>query len=137
MRDGLSAVSDHLRARGLNPGEARRINETVIPYRADLVTDVALTLAAELYTADFERWHYERERPESSSRNVDVNWLDDVRGRNRRYGVLHRALMQQHEENAELRADVDRLRRREQELVESTSWKVTGPLRWISDKTRR
>ena len=137
MREGLNAVADHLRSRGLNPGEAQRINETVIPYRADLVSDAALTLTAELYTADFERWHYERERPESSSRTVDLDWLGDVRGRNRRYGVLHRALMRQHEENAELRADVDRLRRREQELLESTSWKVTGPLRWVSDKTKR
>lgn len=137
MRDGLSAIADHLRAHGLRPGEARRINETVVPYRAELVTDVALKLAAELYTADFERWHYDRERPASSSRNVDLDWLNDVRGRNRRYGVLHRALVQQHDENTALRESVDRLHRREHELMGSTSWKVTGPLRWVSDKVKR
>lgn len=137
MREGLAAVADHLRARGLNPGEARRINETVVPYRADLVTDVALKLATELYTADFDRWHYDRERPKSSSRDVDLDWLGDVRGRNRRYGVLHRALVQQHDDNVALREDVERLRRRETELLQSTSWKVTGPLRWVSDKAKR
>lgn len=137
MRDGLATVADHLRTRGLNPDEPRRINETIVPYRADLVTDVALKLTAELYTADFERWNYDRTRPESSSRNVDLDWLNDVRGRNRRYGVLHRALLQQHDENLALRDDLDRFRRREHELLESTSWKVTGPLRWVSDKVQR
>lgn len=137
MRDGLATVAEHLTARGLNPGVARRINKTVIPYRADLVSDVALERAVELYAADFERWHYQRERPASSSRGVDLDWLNDVRGRNARYGVLHRALWKQHEENTALRADVSHLRKREQELLASTSWKVTGPLRWASDKARR
>jgi hypothetical protein len=136
MAAGLEAVSEHLAAHGLDVGAAPRFNETVVPYRAELISDRALTLTAELYAADFERWHYERERPAGSSRQIDLDWLADVRGRNRRYGVLHRELLRLAGENDRLRADVDHLRRREQDLLDSTSWKVTGPLRWVSDRTK-
>ena len=137
MSEGLATIAEHLEDHGLTAGEAPRLNETVVPYRAELVSDIALTLAAELYTADFERWRYDRERPASSSRDVDVDWLNDVRGRNRRYGVLHRSLTQQRAEINALHDEVGHLRRREQELLDSTSWKVTRPLRWVSDRVKR
>lgn len=137
MRDGLAAITEHLQVHGLTAGAAARLNETVVPYRAELVSDIAVKLAAELYAADFERWRYDRERPPSSARAVDINWLNDVRGRNRRYGVLHQALMQVHDQNSALQRAVDHYRDREHELLDSTSWKVTGPLRWASDKTKR
>jgi hypothetical protein len=137
MREGLMAITEHLKDRGLQAGDAPRLNETVVPYRAELVSDLALTLAVELYAADFARWRYDRERPASSSRAVDVDWLNDVRGRNRRYGVLHRSLIQQRAEKIALRDEVGHLKRREHELLDSTSWKVTGPLRWVSDKAKR
>ncbi len=137
MGEGLEAIAHHLRDHGLDPGAAPRLNETVVPYRAELVSDLALKLADEIYVADFERWKYDRERPTSSSRAVDIEWLNDVRGRNRRYGVVHRALVQLRHENDSLRGEVGHLRGREHELLDSTSWKVTGPLRWISDKTKR
>jgi hypothetical protein len=137
MRDGLSAIAAHLQSHGLTPGGAPHLNETVVPYRAELVSDIAVKLTAELYTADFERWRYTHERPTSSSRAVDIDWLNDVRGRNGRYGVLHRALMQVRDENAALQGEVAHLHGREHELLDSTSWKVTGPLRLVSDKTKR
>ncbi len=134
MGQGLAAIESHLRAHGLEAGTAPRINETVVPYRAELVSDRAADVAISLYEGDFDRWEYPRERPTSSSRTVDVDWLNDVRGRNRRYGVIHRALGGLRDENAQLRDEQSRLTRREQELLESTSWKLTGPLRWASDK---
>ncbi|MCZ3387765.1 MAG: sulfotransferase family 2 domain-containing protein [Actinomycetia bacterium] len=137
MREGLDTIAQHLLAHELDPGEPLRINETVVPYRAELVSDAALKLTCELYTADFARWGYALERPSSSSRTVNVDWVNDVRGRNRRYGVLHRALMQLRHENDSLRGEIGHLRGREHELLDSTSWKVTGPLRWVSDKTKR
>ena len=137
MAEGLRVIAQHLSDRGLDAGDAPRLNETVVPYKAELVSDLALKLATELYTADFEHWRYDRERPTSSSRGVDIDWLNDVRGRNRRYGVLHRALIQQRAENDALHGEVGHLRGREHELLDSTSWKVTGPLRWVSDKTKR
>lgn len=136
MQGGIAAITTHLKEHGLAVGAPARLNETVVPYRAELVSDIAMKLTAELYAADFERWRYDRERPSSSSRAVDIDWLNDVRGRNRRYGVLHRALTKAHEQNAKLQQEVDHYRRREHELLGSTSWKVTGPLRWVSDKTK-
>lgn len=136
MGDGLRAVAEHLRTHGLDAGAAPRINETVVPYRTELISDRALALTAELYYADFERWHYDRVRPAGSDRPIDLDWLADVRGRNRRYGVLHSELIRISRENRQLHGDVLQLRRREQDLLGSTSWKVTGPLRWVSDRTR-
>jgi hypothetical protein len=137
MGAGLAAIEEHLQSHGLDAGKAPRINETVVPYRAELVSDRAVDVAIALYGADFDRWEYPRERPASSSRALDINWLNDVRGRNRRYGVIHRSLGDLRDENARLREEHDRLARREHELLESTSWKVTSPLRWASDKLKR
>ncbi|MEO8106547.1 MAG: sulfotransferase family 2 domain-containing protein [Actinomycetes bacterium] len=137
MSEGLATIEEHLRANGLDAGKAPHINETVVPYRNELVSDRAVELATVLYDGDFDRWQYSRERPPSSSRAVDIDWLNDVRGRNRRYGVIHRALRHQQRELSRLRDENGRLREREQELVDSTSWKVTTPLRWVSDNVKR
>ena len=137
MAEGLAAIGSHLAERDLDPGEAPRINETVVPYRDEFVSDRTKHMAIALYGEDFERWQYPRELPPSSSRPVDIEWLNDVRGRNRRYGVLHRELLRAHGENARLHAEEERLARRERELLDSTSWKVTRPLRWASENVRR
>jgi hypothetical protein len=140
MTDGLTAIANHLSEHGLTPGEAPRINETVVAYRGDLVTDAALTNAKALYAEDFAKYDYPEERPADSSRaarGIDLDWLNDVRGRNARYGVIHRNLTRLQRENDELRDVTAQARSREDELMETTSWKVTGPLRWVSDKTKR
>ena len=137
MSEGLETLAAYVRSHGVDPGNAPHINETVIPYRDELVTDAALGHILDLYGPDFDRWRYERGRPASSRREVSLDWLNDVRGRNQRYGVLHRALMQQSRERERLGREIDGARRREGELLESTSWKVTGPLRWVSDRTRK
>lgn len=137
MRAGLAAVAEHVRAHGVEPGEAPRINETVIPYRPEFVSDAALAATTALYAGDFERFTYERSRPAGSARPVELDWLNDVRGRNGRYGVLHKALFRLRDESDDLRRENDRLRRRQKDLTTSTSWRITGPLRWVSDKARR
>jgi hypothetical protein len=137
MEEGLEEIAAMLRAQGVEPGPAPRINETVVPYRAELVSDAALADVVTLYEADFARWGYEHARPDGSSRAVDLPWLNDVRGRNVRYGVLHRALMHQQHEGERLAREIAAARQREGELMDSTSWKVTGPLRWVGDRTKR
>jgi hypothetical protein len=144
MRTGLAAVAEHMGSHGVKPGEAPRINETVIPYLPTFVTDATLATVVNLYSGDFERFGYGRARPEGTPRPVDLDWLNDVRGRNGRYGVLHKSLFRLRDDNERQRQEIDTLRheidacrRREQELTDSTSWKVTGPLRWASEKVRR
>jgi hypothetical protein len=137
MADGIDAIIRHLTSHGMAAGSAPRINETIIPYQQQLVSGSALASVVEVYGADFDRWSYERTLPPSSTRHIDLNWLNDVRGRNARYGVLHRSLMHQSRERERLRAELDTALRRESELIDSTSWKVTGPLRWVSDRARK
>ena len=137
MSKGLEEIGGYLRSQGVDPGPAPRINETVVPYRQELVNDAALREIIALYDADFDQWHYDRDRPASSSRAFDLGWLNDVRGRNARYGVIHQALMDQGREREQLQRDLEAARKREGELMDSTSWKVTGPLRWVGDRSKR
>jgi hypothetical protein len=137
MSDGFDAITKHLRDRGIEPGSPPRINETVVPYRQEWFSADTLQQTLELFAGDFDQWNYAGELPPSSSRSTDLNWLNDVRGRNARYGVLHRALMRQHRERQRMQRELDSAQRRQSELVDSTSWKVTGPLRWVSDRTRK
>ncbi len=137
MAEGLDAITRHLTSHGVAAGTAPRINETIVPYQQQLVSEPALASIIDMYAGDFDRWSYERTLPASSNREIDLNWLNDVRGRNSRYGVLHRALMHQRRERERLRRELDTASRRESELIDSTSWKVTGPLRWVSDRTRK
>jgi hypothetical protein len=51
--------------------------------------------------------------------------------------VIHRALMRESHEHHRLEREAAQSRRREAELMDSTSWKVTGPLRWVSDRNKR
>lgn len=137
MSEGLDEIGTYLRSQGVDPGPAPRINETVVPYRQALVNDAALTEVIALYDGDFDNWQYQRVRPSSSSRAFDLHWLNDVRGRNARYGVIHQALMHQSRERDQLQRELDVARRREGELMDSTSWKVTGPLRWVGERSKR
>lgn len=137
MGEGLAAIAQYLAGQDLDAGTPPRINETVVPYQAELVTGRTLETVVELYGDDFDRWQYSRALPPSSARQVNIDWLNDVRGRNRRYGVLHRELCRLDTESSRVRADDARLVARERELLESTSWKVTAPLRWVSATMKR
>jgi hypothetical protein len=137
MSSGFASITEHLETHGVEPGAVPRINETVVPYIADLVDDEALGTIVRLYGDDFVTYGYAEERPTSSSRPLNIDWLNDVRGRNRRYGVIHRALMHESHEHHQLEREIAQSRRREAELTGSTSWKVTGPLRWVSDRSKK
>ena len=137
MKGGLDQIADHLRSHGIDPGTAPRINETVVPYLNELVTDKAFSSVVAIYGDDLDHFGYSRERPPSSSRPLDIDWLNDVRGRNQRYGFLHRSLLHESDENRRLRREVETAHRREEELLGSTSWKATAPLRAVSRLARR
>lgn len=137
MAEGLAAITSHLRAHGIEPGQAARLNETVVGYRPELVDDATADLLRGLYDDDFAAWDYPRQLPTSTAAEPDLPWLNDVRGRNRRYGVLHRAALDGRQRTDVLEAELAVARRREQELLASTSWRVTRPLRWASERARR
>lgn len=137
LAEGLAAVRQHLAAHGRTAGEAPRINETIVGYQPDFVTSRALQVLSQLYAADFTVWDYLPEAPAARTRDLDLDWLTDVRGRNGRYQVIHEAAMRGQARERELLDDLTRARSREHELLASTSWRLTGPVRAASDALRR
>lgn len=137
LTDGLTSLQRHLASHGITAGPAPRINETIVGYQPDLVTAVALDVLLGFYAEDFQAWGYDADAPLAHHREVDVAWLNDVRGRNGRYQVVHKAAIDGRERERELTAAVDACRSREQELLSSTSWRLTRPVRAASDLLRR
>lgn len=137
LSEGLAAVQAHLTSHGITAGPAPRINETIVGYHPDLVTGAAMEALLALYSEDFPAWDYLPETPSASARAIDLAWLNDVRGRNGRYQVVHEAAMRGETRERELLADVGRAHTREQELLASTSWRITRPVRAISEVVRR
>lgn len=141
MGDGLDAIIGHLKERGVSASPMPRMNENVVPYRPEFVSANALELIQQLYANDFSTYDYSAEPPSAGKQELDLPWLNDLRGRNRRYGVVHRAAMRARRRVGELTDELELARReiktsktREEELRESSSWRVTEPLRWASDR---
>ena len=135
MKDGLDGITRHLRSHGLNIEPMPRLNENVIPYKRELVSDRARAAIHKIYERDFDTWNYD-ESTISSQQSVDLPWLNDIRGRNRRYGVIHAAALSNRNRADHLADELREARQRERELVESTSWRMTRPLRWAADRAR-
>ncbi len=143
MTSGLDEIRYHLKEHGIDAPPMPRINENVIPYQAEFISDSAMRLITQLYSADFDRWDYQAEVVEARPQDVDLAWLNDLRGRNRRYAVIHRAAMEsqdrvqalEHELQLE-RQRVERAEGREAALLASHSWRVTKPIRLISERVR-
>ena len=134
MAEGLVTIATQLRDHGIAPTEPTRINENVIPYLPALVSDTALSTITDLYVDDFEAFAYEPTTPAAGDRSIDLDWLNDVRGRNRRYEVVHRAAVGGHRRTRELQARVSELETQLAALHASRSWKLTQPLRWASER---
>ncbi len=134
---GLRLVEAQLREHGVDVEPMPHVNENVVSYRADLVDPAAVELLASLYSDDFEAWDYPTTAPQKHGRPVDLDWLNDVRGRNRRYGVVHRAATAERHRAERAEHELAAARRRETELTASHSWRVTRPLRWASERARR
>lgn len=137
MAAGLEQVDGRLREVGLTPGPLVRVNENVVPYMASLVPDETTAALADLYGADFSTWGYRVEAPAAPERGVDLAWLNDLRARNRRFEVVHRAAVGARHRVGELETALADSQRRERELLESTSWRATRPLRWASARLGR
>lgn len=141
MAEGLQQIMAHLRERGVGVEPMPRFNENVVPYLPTFVSPEALAAIESLYATDFTNWDYAVETPPAGKHELDLPWLNDVRGRNRRYGVIHEAAIRSRRRVAQLSEELEATRRdlrdarnRERDLRESNSWKVTQPLRWASGK---
>ncbi|MFZ0324779.1 MAG: sulfotransferase family 2 domain-containing protein [Actinomycetes bacterium] len=133
MGEGLAAIDAHLLAHGITPAAVPRFNENVIPYQPDLVSESALTALVELYGPDFDAYDYDPTAPSATDRVVDLDWLNDVRGRNRRYEVVHRAAIDGRQRTRAMQRRIDELDSELAALRASRSWQVTQPLRWASE----
>ena len=141
MAAGLEQIMAHLRRHGVTVSPMPRINENVVPYLPTFVSTRSLAMIGALYAPDFAAWDYSAEAPVGSNQDLDLPWLNDVRGRNRRYGVIHEAALrsrkkvgQLKQELAATRHELQESKKRERELRESNSWRVTQPLRWASGR---
>lgn len=132
MDQGITEITEHLAAHGIVAGPVPRINETIVPYQKELVSGPALETMLTLYRGDFEAWGYEEDAPAAPARTIDFAWLNDVRGRNQRYQTLHEAVTSGRARERELEIQLAAAHTQEQELIESTSWRLTRPLRWMS-----
>ncbi|MDH4353153.1 MAG: sulfotransferase family protein [Actinomycetota bacterium] len=137
LAEGLRRIEDQLRQHGVEVEPMPRVNENVVSYRPDLVDPSAVEQLAGIYSDDFAVWDYPADAPTAGSRPVDLDWLNDVRGRNRRYGVVHRAATSERRRAERAEQELADARRREAELTSSHSWRVTRPLRWASEHARR
>jgi hypothetical protein len=144
MTTGLTAIAEQLTAHRIDPPPVPRINESVVPYRPELVNPLSAGTVARLYDADFRALDYDTTPPSGSSREVDLAWLNDVRGRNRRYAVMCAAAARRRDEASSHGANQQQLTRQlatvttqRDALLTSTSWRVTAPLRWLSERTHR
>jgi hypothetical protein len=139
MASGLTAISAHLAAHGIDPPAVPRINESVVPYQPELVTPVAAEAVQELYGNDFTDWSYDQAAPPGSARSIDLDWLNDVRGRNRRYAVMCAAAARRRDDDdrEQLSRQLHAVTAERDAVLASTSWRVTRPLRWVSGRVRR
>jgi len=145
MGHGVELIRKHLAEHGIEAGPMPRFNEAVVPYQQDLISDTALEVITDMYQKDFTTFDYEEMVPPSKDKEVSFDWLNDVRDRNRHWGLARDELtrLRQRVGGGSNRsaprsgdADVQRLRRRVAELERenaamrtSTSWRVTTPLR--------
>ena len=136
MADGLAAVQRWLTEHGIHPSAAKRLNENVVPYQQSFV-DAAVKTLSEVYGDDFARFDYAPAAPASAPASVDLDWLNDVRGRNGRYAVVHEAALASRRRSAHLEQQLRESRQRVHDLEASTSWRVTRPLRELSQRLGR
>jgi len=137
MGSGMARIMLQLKEHGIDAQPMPRLNENVLPYKHQFVSERAHESIAALYAADFERFGYSTELPKGSSQEPDLPWLNDLRGRNRRYQVIHEVATRNRDRVIELNRELVDARRRERELLDSRSWKLTRPLRAVSGRIKR
>jgi hypothetical protein len=148
MADAVTLIVDHLERFGVSPGPLPRVNEAIVGYDTRLVGDEAAEHLAQLYSEDLELFSYDPEPPPSRAREINFEWLNDVRRRNERWAIARRELIGLRRQlrpvrSGNLRSEVASLRRRCRELGleldrmrASRSWRLTAPLRKIEDWVR-
>jgi hypothetical protein len=141
MAEGLGRIEKQLSDHGVAVPPVLRVNENVIPYSPSLISAKALAVTADLYADDFDNWNYPAHAPDAAPRPIDLDWLNDVRGRNRRYAVVHAAAVEGRTRRRQLEkrlgAVEDQLAaisNERNDLLASRSWRITAPLRWLGGR---
>ena len=137
MANGIDRILLQMREHGINAEPMPRLNENVVPYQPEFISEAARGKLVTLYGPDFARYGYPDELPAGSKQELDLPWLNDLRGRNLRYGVVHQIATRNRDRIGELNRELADARRREQELLGSHSWKVTKPLRAVTGRLKR
>jgi hypothetical protein len=137
MASGIERIMLHLREHGVHAEPMPRLNENVVPYKPEFVSETARQRLMTLYAPDFEHYGYSPELPAGGKQELDLPWLNDLRGRNRRYGAIHEIAIRNRDRVEVLNRELADARRREQELLGSHSWRVTKPLRAITSRLKR
>lgn len=136
IASGLAEIRSWLTDHDVVASDRQRLNETVVAYQPSFVTQGLDSIFA-LYPQDFDRYDYPTEVPSAPELPVDLDWVNDVRGRNRRFGVVHETAVTAQHRAAHLEAQLRQARQRVEDLEHSTSWRVTRPLRSLSYRLGR
>ncbi len=141
MAEGLGRIEKQLSDHGVAAPPVVRVNENVVPFVTSLVSSTALDVITELYAGDFETWDYSVTALDTPARPIDLDWLNDVRDRNRRYAVVHAAAVahrasQQASAHAlvSLERQLADLTTQRDDLLASHSWRITAPLRRLGGR---
>lgn len=130
-----------------DPFSGSLANESLIPYAQDLITDKSVALIQSLYREDFEAFNYSVAPPESNNKfsaeqlETAIKAIHFIRGRHKRFGEMRGALWQVISEQdgriARISAEHDQISAEHDQMLNSISWKITKPLRYVARNLRK
>lgn len=118
LQEDLTPVRHRLEQAFGQAGPLPRLNISLLAAHPDVLTEGALEAIYSAYSGDFDVFGYQRSAPSRPADPPSLGWINDVRGRNRRYGVVQHAATRLERKvnslqaaNEDLRSQGDALRR--------------------------